>query len=344
MALAFRCDNSSRLGSNLCFNGGSCINNDTFCACPQGFFRDDTIFHTANCVLDNTWLPVVFAIVTVITIIAIAMTYSVIGELKYTVKVLLQVITAHSFFCWLVVLAVLIESGQYAAANVLLLIAQLLLFRATFLIIELITLPLYAVLRRPTTLWMFALRSTELTFGALQASALLWAATESYNSHTGMYNLAITLFLFILGCSQVAMFCLGVFQARRLTLMVRQSQTDLVSKNLKAVLYQLDEIIKAGPVMIPLFSVFFVFPIVFLTLGSFPYQVMLLAVMHICAPLVHCRIAYVLKNKSLIISSSNMVMNQSRDSSALVGIARSGSKILVVIPNDKIDTVQSGTN
>jgi hypothetical protein len=249
-------------------------------------------------------MPIVFAIVSFVTILALYKAYVLLPKLRLQMKTLMHVQIAHTFVTWVVVVIVFAEGGAYAAANLFLLLAQILLFRTLFITLKIVTLPTYAVLGRDSTRWVRWLTTMEVFFDSLEAAFLIWAMAESYRAgDNGPYNLAMTCFLFTMGFSQVALIATGIFQARRLLQMLRKSAADLMNHNMqgdskfKPVMYQLEEIVRSGPVILSTFLTFFAFPIVFLILGSFPYQIVLFSMIHVFAALFHMRTCMVLENK-----------------------------------------------
>jgi hypothetical protein len=237
--------------------------------------------------------------------------------------------TAHTFVTWMVVIAVMAEGGAYAAANLLLLIAQMLLFRLFFVVLRVITLPTYAVLRRDSSRWLRFLRGMEFFFNALEAMFLFWAMVESYRPNdNGPYNLAMTGFVFTVGISQVSLIGVSVFQARRLLRMIRAMNTDIANNNLsndakmKPVRYQLEQIIYSSVVMMPTFAGFLLVPIVFLILGNnLPWQIVLFSFMHVTAPVFHIRACVVIRNKvkhaSMPASADDANLNTAKNDSAV---------------------------
>lgn len=264
---------------NLCFNGGSCDDNVSACACPEPFEEDFEFFHFPNCARVKTSSEILFITFTVlgIFVVSLSFVYSI-QKLKSKVRRIGILLNCSTISLWCVIVSLYAQQGCFEGCAV----AIVVFFNLTATIIQQIVIlalaPVYAVERRPITrLTRFLNAWTCLCVVAITTAGILmlyW--TRAVDDRLIAYNKAAFVIqetLFIGGTVDVVAL---LKSSRKLKLKVKHSlatvETSQTQDNLKMLLRRLTflEVMSTG-FMLPLFALSLAIPLQVRYFGSVPY-------------------------------------------------------------------------
>ena len=151
--IAFSCGNNG----SLCFNSAStCVRLATgkeSCVCPDGYLHDFVFGHDLNCVRPTWFLPAYFAVSTCGMGASMFINAREIPRLRSTSK-RIAIVHLVALACeWLHILSVFIQDGNFAPGIVFAALFAPCIAYVGYLILMVLTSPVYAALKRPIKRW-----------------------------------------------------------------------------------------------------------------------------------------------------------------------------------------------
>jgi len=309
--ITFRCQLPSQQGTNdsaLCLNGASCAFApgaalEEYCVCPPGVADDNTVGHFPNCGLQSqSILPAVFGMLTVLDVVAAVTLIYFSRSVSAAARRIQLLLIAYVVTSWTVYLGMFLQTGTYEVSLVAYVILQILHHRMMVDIILVFTRPIYALVARLPEFELFRIlmRVVEAVFDAISLGLLVTCLVFAREANPARYNffMAISLIFQPLGIlSLSAILTVQIYRLDRalpsLSAVKGDSQSDVVGL-FRA---RLRTLWRANVAVSMAYSAFFLFPILFFSIGSFPYQIVFVSALHLSAPFLAVALGLGLRNQ-----------------------------------------------
>jgi hypothetical protein len=299
--IPFRCglgEATPNATSALCLNGGLCqVEPDTgrqYCECPTGFVNDYTVGHFPNCGLPYYALAIVAGVVVSLSLIALLVSVPIYREVERKVKSLVGLWILVTILNMSMVIALWAEQGAFRGYIVCLLLFVLVVYRNIKAWILTFAGSVYALIKRDMTWFQNMLMGMEVVNAVGQVLAIIPLLIFARDEDTGRFNTALVVYLFLFAFGLIATTSFMVFQTlglkRSVSHLTRALNASLDSSNgtqdrLMNFQKRLHMIVLLNMSMSSTATLLLVFPIVYLAVGSFPGQYILLSFFHVFMPI-----------------------------------------------------------
>jgi hypothetical protein len=288
--IEFRCSVNDT--SLFCLNDGFCVEivneREHFkkCVCPQGTFGDYTMLHLNNCGVAS-YQQLLGAFVTLTIAYGFSIVYLLHRVLTRTRAQVTRVVLLQTIYLltlWISVLFIFIQQGVFTGATVALNLAQVILIHFTFRMTRIGSAPIYGVFdlvkaeqfRRKLIVIETGLLVEQV---AVAIPVIVFAAQSDFEKDPLQYNMALTINWSLQSLGAMIAFLILGKEFKKLGEYLKKlmeadvGRTSQQKSSFEEVIVRIEGAVQQSRLSIFNFAVVLVLPLLFIAMGSIPYQI-----------------------------------------------------------------------